>query len=184
MGGMLLMCQNTTITAGIWSTDQNILRFMFKTYSSSSSLVITSRWFATSRLAAPASVRLVYWKLIWHTVLVNSWALWLAFYICIKTDNRYWVNALGRKHPACRKHSHIRIPFIDVTWELCFCKSSETRLFINNNSLRLTTTQNTKTLHYWSFMRTNHRWSVVSPDALASNTESVAISWSHHVLMK
>ena len=38
--------------AGIWSTDQNILRFMFKTYSSSSSLVITSRWFATSRLAS------------------------------------------------------------------------------------------------------------------------------------
>ena len=33
---------------------------MFKTYSSSSSLVITSRWFATSRLASPASVRLVH----------------------------------------------------------------------------------------------------------------------------
>ena len=33
---------------------------MFKTYSSSSSLVITSRWFATSRLVAPVSVRLVY----------------------------------------------------------------------------------------------------------------------------
>ena len=36
--------------AGIWSTDLKILRFMFKTYSSSSSLVITSRWFSTSRL--------------------------------------------------------------------------------------------------------------------------------------
>ena len=34
---------------------------MFKTYSSSSSLVITSRWFATSRLRAPVSVRLVYY---------------------------------------------------------------------------------------------------------------------------
>ena len=33
---------------------------MFKIYSSSSSLVITSRWFATSRLVAPVSVRLVY----------------------------------------------------------------------------------------------------------------------------
>ena len=33
---------------------------MFKTYSSSSSLVIISRWFATSRLVAPVSVRLVY----------------------------------------------------------------------------------------------------------------------------
>ena len=52
--------------AGIWSTDQKILRFMFKTYSSSSSLVITSRWFATSRLASPASVRLLYcMKWIW-----------------------------------------------------------------------------------------------------------------------
>ena len=35
---------------------------MFKTYSSSSSLVITSRWFATSRLRTPVSVRLVYCK--------------------------------------------------------------------------------------------------------------------------
>ena len=34
---------------------------MFKTYSSSSSLVITSCWFATSRLVAPVSVTLVYW---------------------------------------------------------------------------------------------------------------------------
>ena len=34
---------------------------MFKTYSSSSSLVITSRWFTTSRLVAPVSVRLVYY---------------------------------------------------------------------------------------------------------------------------
>ena len=33
---------------------------MFKTYSSSSSLVITSCWFATSRLRVPASVRRVY----------------------------------------------------------------------------------------------------------------------------
>ena len=31
---------------------------MFKAYSSLSSLVITSRWFATSRLVAPVSVRL------------------------------------------------------------------------------------------------------------------------------
>ena len=34
---------------------------MFKVYSSSSSLVITSRWFATGRLVAPVSVKLVYW---------------------------------------------------------------------------------------------------------------------------
>ena len=35
---------------------------MFKTYSSSSSLVITSRCFATSRLRARVSVRLVYYN--------------------------------------------------------------------------------------------------------------------------
>ena len=46
--------------AGIWSTDLKRLRFMFKTFSSSSSLVITSRWFSTSRLVASVSVRLVY----------------------------------------------------------------------------------------------------------------------------
>ena len=37
---------------------------MLKTYSSSSSLVITSRWFATSRLAVPAFVRLVYCSMV------------------------------------------------------------------------------------------------------------------------
>ena len=41
---------------------------MFKTYSSSSSLVITSHWFATSCLAWPASVRLVYWL-----IFVGNW---------------------------------------------------------------------------------------------------------------
>ena len=41
---------------------------MFKTYICSSSLVITSRWFATSRLVAPVSVRLVCWHVDqdWH----------------------------------------------------------------------------------------------------------------------
>ena len=38
-----------------------LLRFMFQTHSSLSTLVITSRWFATSRLEAPVSVRLVYY---------------------------------------------------------------------------------------------------------------------------
>ena len=58
---------------------------MFKTYSSSSSLVITSRWCATSRLAVPASVRLVYWT---RTLFVFQRA-----YITIraKTDDvRIW----------------------------------------------------------------------------------------------
>ena len=42
---------------------------MFKTYSSSSSLVITSRWFATSRLRAPVSVRLVYYSWVGNHIL-------------------------------------------------------------------------------------------------------------------
>ena len=63
---------------------------MFKTYSSSSSLVITSRWFATSRLAVPACVRLVYmgsficfcpargwlsgWlSRVWQSLVVEGW---------------------------------------------------------------------------------------------------------------
>ena len=53
---------------------------MFKTYSSSSSLVITSRWFATGRLAVPASVRLVYWCLFlfWSdTSELYTYAGWL-----------------------------------------------------------------------------------------------------------
>ena len=42
---------------------------MFKTYSSSSSLVITSRWFATSRLVAPVSVRLVYYNNMGNSIV-------------------------------------------------------------------------------------------------------------------
>ena len=56
---ILLICQNTTMRVyGAW-----IKRYCVscsKTYSSSNGLLITSRWFTTSRLGAPASVRLVY----------------------------------------------------------------------------------------------------------------------------
>ena len=56
---------------------------MFKTYSSSSSLVITSRWFATSHLVAPVSVKLVCWQYavtgsdngsvsVWHWAIIWS----------------------------------------------------------------------------------------------------------------
>ena len=60
MGGMLLMCQNTTMRV-YGARIKRYCVLMFKTYSSSSSLVITSRWFATSPLRAPVSVRLVFW---------------------------------------------------------------------------------------------------------------------------
>ena len=49
--------------------------FMFKIYSSRS-LVITSRWFATSRLASPASVRLVYCDSIWTDWLTDWLTDW------------------------------------------------------------------------------------------------------------
>ena len=73
MGGMLLMCQNTTVR--VYGTRIKRLCFMFKTYSSSSSLVITSRWFATSRLRAPVSVRLVYYLSI---PKLHRWSLEMA----------------------------------------------------------------------------------------------------------
>ena len=60
MWGMFLMCQNTSMRL----YGEGIKRYCvlcLKTYSSSSSIVITSRCFATSRLVAPVSVRLVYW---------------------------------------------------------------------------------------------------------------------------
>ena len=47
--------------------------FIRAPYSSSSSLVITSRWFATSRLRAPVSVRLVYWVHIVSDKKLNHW---------------------------------------------------------------------------------------------------------------
>ena len=80
--------------AGIWSTDQKILRFMFKTYSSSSSLVIISCWFATSRLVAPVSVRLVYYNRnvmppLWRHCSANSY--FCIFSLCILHSEQEWV---------------------------------------------------------------------------------------------
>ena len=75
---------------------------MFKTYSSSSSLVITSRWFATSRLRAPVSVRLVYWTPE-SSVSVCSWCCmnfaiiiqWIYFTIWEKIKkNRHHYNTI------------------------------------------------------------------------------------------
>ena len=49
---------------------------MFKTYSSSSSLVITSHWFETSRLVAPVPVRLVYCILHFMWDLIICPCIW------------------------------------------------------------------------------------------------------------
>ena len=45
---------------------------MFEAYNTSSSLVITSRWFATSRLVAPVSVRLVYYTVSAQAVMLYN----------------------------------------------------------------------------------------------------------------
>ena len=77
MGGMLLMCQNTTMRV-YGARIQIYWVLCSKRYSSSSSLVITSRWFATSRLVTPVSVRLLYSSLVatckhfWTTLLPHS----------------------------------------------------------------------------------------------------------------
>ena len=46
--------------AGVWSSDKNILRFMFKNIKHLWWCVLVIRWFATGRLGAPAFVRLAY----------------------------------------------------------------------------------------------------------------------------
>ena len=71
---------------------------MFKTYSSYSSLVITSRWLATSRLRAPVSVRLVYSKQEcahfcseWYIMGDGTGALW-DLWDCsnVSSDDKYF----------------------------------------------------------------------------------------------
>ena len=73
--------------------DTFVLCFMFKTYSSSSSLVITSRRFATSLLRAPVFVRLVYW--------VNSCDMFHS-YSLIPVLSEWWLlmscHLLGANH--------------------------------------------------------------------------------------
>ena len=62
---------------------------MFKSYSSSSSLVITSRWFVTSCLAVPASVRLVYFAhLYWYLQIRSQFCTWLGNRIIV-----LWIKA-------------------------------------------------------------------------------------------
>ena len=55
---MLLMCQNTTMRV-YGALIKRYWVLCSKTHDSSNSLVITSRWFATSRLGASASLRVV-----------------------------------------------------------------------------------------------------------------------------
>ena len=76
---------------------------MFKTYSSSSSLVISSRWFPTSCLRAPVSVRLVYLGQfrqflepgdleIWPMTLKNNRApLQCYFKLCASFGSHLWI---------------------------------------------------------------------------------------------
>ena len=76
---------------------------MFKTYSSSSSLAITSRWFVTSCLRVPVSVRLVYLGQIrqflepgdleiWPMTLKNNRApLQCYFKLCASFGSHLWI---------------------------------------------------------------------------------------------
>ena len=63
---------------------------MFKTYSSSSSLVITSRWFATSRLRAPVSVN--EWMNIYFTEVFRL----VHHFTCIYTSS--WISHTSDSH--------------------------------------------------------------------------------------
>ena len=59
IGGMILMCQNTTMR--VYGARIKRYRVLCSNHiAARSSLVITSCWFATSRLRVPASVRRVY----------------------------------------------------------------------------------------------------------------------------
>ena len=63
---------------------------MFKTYSISSSFIITSRWFAKSHLVAPVSVRLVYYVTMWrHKSAASSRFV----YPFVKTNTKENINA-------------------------------------------------------------------------------------------
>ena len=73
---------------------------MFKTYSSSSSLIITSRWFATSRLVAPVSVRLVHCDVIWKSSCLKSTETQL-FYLTVCS---YW------------HQTYPKVPIIGTLW--------------------------------------------------------------------
>ena len=89
IGGMLLMCQNTTM----WVYRARIKRYCVlcsETYSSSCTLVIASHWFATSWLGVPASVRLVYWISLYipHFLLIQQTELQGSFCMCAQPMRR------------------------------------------------------------------------------------------------
>ena len=127
--------------AGIWSTDWKILRFMFKAYSSSNSLVITSRWFATSRLVAPVSVRQVYWltvalRLIWLYQKTICWhgneLVWFgAKQSMASLYNAIWYNTVVHRARQLNKQNARHILFLYKTSRpLCVYR-------IHNDSIHL-----------------------------------------------
>ena len=92
---------------------------MFKTYRNSSSLVITSRWFATSRLVAPVSVRLVYcftddiWCGVDCYIVLDCW-LWDCRWDVRQTSN-VW------HHPFVICWSKYRLGMPHLEWILGSC---------------------------------------------------------------
>ena len=71
-GGILLICQNAIMRVyGTWIKRYCVL--CSKTYSTSSSLVMTSHWFARKPQGVPASVRLVNWIFLADHLSSHSW---------------------------------------------------------------------------------------------------------------
>ena len=143
---------------------------MFKTYSSSSSLVITSRWFTTSRLRVPVSVRLVYcphmnvtetyWRIHWFRKWLGAvkkqainWinvdqdlpyvAMSFITCTCIRKDFNYRQFSNIR----CTKSQNINVSRLAVV----FAQSIEARCYVENEDVvGATPTGDAPTTSEWS----------------------------------
>ena len=85
---------------------------MFKPHSSSSGLVITSRWFATSRLAAPAYVRLIYCAgtIEWN----HPMSVTLSHHSRCKSMDQWCISILLEAPLQCMKY--VSRPSYNVLW--------------------------------------------------------------------
>ena len=100
IGGMILMCQNTTMR--IYGARIKRYRVLCsKHIAARSSLVITSCWFATSRLRVPASVRRVYCN---HSAYLQSRCLDQCFFRPRCTPCRWDSPKLGKPSLADVRH--------------------------------------------------------------------------------
>ena len=122
-GGILLICQNTTMWIyGAWI--KRYCALCSTTYSTSSSIVVTSCWFSSSRLRVPAYMRLVYSNPAWIKLVLRYRK---HRSVMDRFSYKFSVKAIAFRTPLC---------FVMKIYEFIYCDlCNNSKIFYGTKSL-------------------------------------------------